>query len=203
MKDEWVLKICVTGGHQITMPFIRQHSEGKFSESYTPTIGVDVTVKRIMVDDQQFKFLLWNAASQPVFGRIRPMYFEGAFACIFPYEKSNRKSFEDIKKFHREFATNERKKAPCVIVGIITESEKITQTEGKELAQKLKAQYYEMTIEDAKTFTSIIIDIAKEYLRIEELTKRKQFLQLLRWLNILRRKKKKIQRNSEIKEENQ
>lgn len=165
--DEWVLKICVTGPHPETAQLIQGNSEGKFTESYTPTTGVDVTVKRITVDDQQIKILLWEVASQPVFGKIRSLRFENAFACIFPYEKNNRKSFEDVKKLHREFAdanANVRKKALCAVVGIITESEKITLKEGKKLAKKIKAQYYEMTIEDTKAFTTILTDIAKKYL---------------------------------------
>jgi GTPase SAR1 family protein len=190
MEDVWVLKICVAGDNQITTPYLRQHTEGKFTESYIPTTGVDVTVKRITVDDQPIKILIWDVATQPVFGRIRAMYFEGAFACIFPYEKSNKKSLENIKLLHREFTRNDRKKAPCVVVGIITEAEKITQEEGKELAKKIKAYYYEMTIEDTEVFTTIITDITRIYLRRLEQTKRKQFLQLLRWLDILRREKK-------------
>ena len=65
--DEWVLKICVTGPHPETAQLIRGNSEGKFGEIQNyirETTGVDVIVKRITVDDQQIKILLWDVASQ-------------------------------------------------------------------------------------------------------------------------------------------
>ncbi|MHA2074497.1 MAG: GTP-binding protein, partial [Candidatus Hodarchaeales archaeon] len=69
MRDEWVLKICAAGSFQVgKTSLIRRYAEGKFSESYTPTIGVDVTVKRVTIDNQQVKLLLWDTAGQEVFG---------------------------------------------------------------------------------------------------------------------------------------
>ena len=107
--DEWVLKICVTGPHPETAQLIRGNSEGKFGEIQNyirETTGVDVIVKRITVDDQKIKILLWDVASQPVFGKIRPMHFERAFACIFLYEKNNRKN---VKKSVQEDTYEEEK----------------------------------------------------------------------------------------------
>jgi GTPase SAR1 family protein len=54
MEDEWVLKICSTGSYLVgKTSLIRRYAENKFDTNYIPTLGVDITTKRIVVDNQQ------------------------------------------------------------------------------------------------------------------------------------------------------
>ncbi len=118
MRDEWVLKIVAAGTFQVgKTSLIRRYAEGKFSEAYTPTIGVDVTVKRVTIDKQQVKLLLWDTAGQEVFGRIRPMYFEGAFGCIVVYDITRPETFQELDRWIAEFRAQDRQDAPIAIIG--------------------------------------------------------------------------------------
>lgn len=118
MRDEWVLKICAAGSFQVgKTSLIRRYAEGKFSEAYTPTIGVDVTVKRVTIDNQQVKLLLWDTAGQEVFGRIRPMYFEGSFGCIIVYDITRPETFHELDRWIAEFRAQDRQDAPIAIIG--------------------------------------------------------------------------------------
>ncbi len=145
--DVWVLKICAAGSYQVgKTSLIRRYAEDKFGESYIPTIGVDVTVKRITVNSQNIKILLWDTAGQEVFGRIRPMYFEGAFGCIIVYDITRSESFEDLGGWITEFRTPERANAPIVIVGNKTdlkEKRVVSSEEGKNFAEKHSVPFIE------------------------------------------------------------
>jgi small GTP-binding protein len=147
MRDEWVLKICAAGSFQVgKTSLIRRYAEGKFSESYTPTIGVDVTVKRVTIDNQQVKLLLWDTAGQEVFGRIRPMYFEGAFGCIIVYDISRAETFQQLNSWIAEFRAQDRQNAPVAIIGNkndLEDQREVSTEEGMKFAESLSLPFVE------------------------------------------------------------
>lgn len=147
MKDEWVLKICAAGTFQVgKTSLIRRYAEGKFSEAYTPTIGVDVTVKRVTIDNQLVKLLLWDTAGQEVFGRIRPMYFEGAFGCIVVYDTTRSETFKDLNRWIAEFRAQERQDAPVAIIGNkidLEDDREVTTEEGMKFAESQSLPFVE------------------------------------------------------------
>lgn len=169
MHDEWVLKICAAGSYQVgKTSLIRRYAEGKFADSYIPTIGVDVTVKRITTDDQKVKILLWDTAGQEVFGRIRPMYFEGAFGCIIVYDITRSESFEDLEGWIAEFRIPEREKAPIVIVGNKTdlkEERVVSSEEGKKFAEKHSVPFIECSAKlGGNEIESVYTVLVRKYL---------------------------------------
>jgi GTPase SAR1 family protein len=49
--------------------------DGKFSEKFTPTIGVDFKMKTISVRDKAVKLQLWDTAGQEKFFNITRSYY--------------------------------------------------------------------------------------------------------------------------------
>ena len=97
MKNEWVIKICSAGSYQVgKTSLIRRYAEGKFGAEYTPTIGVDITTKNLLIDNQAIKLLLMDTAGQEVFGKIRPAYYEGALGCMIVYDITRRETFDAL-----------------------------------------------------------------------------------------------------------
>ncbi len=62
---------------------IRSFAEGKFTTNYLPTQGVDITTKRIQVDDSEVKLIMVDIASQEFFQERRPSYYRGASAAYY------------------------------------------------------------------------------------------------------------------------
>ena len=134
-KDYLILKICAAGSYGVgKTSLIRRYAENKFSTSYTPTIGVDITTKRVTVNNQQIKLLLVDTAGQEYFGKIRKTYFEGAFSCIIVYDITRRESFIEVDRWISDFRDVVGENALITIIGNkidLEASRTVTNQEGK------------------------------------------------------------------------
>ncbi|NHJ00886.1 MAG: GTP-binding protein [Candidatus Heimdallarchaeota archaeon] len=169
MRDEWVLKICAAGSFQVgKTSLIRRYAENKFSESYTPTIGVDVTVKKIVVDNQPVKLLLWDTAGQEVFGRIRRTYFEGAFGCIVVYDITREETFKELNRWISDFRNVAGDNSSIAVLGNKADLEtlrKVTKVDGENFAKKFNVPFKECSAKiGGDEITEIYTHLVKKYL---------------------------------------
>jgi small GTP-binding protein len=177
LKDHGIMKICAAGSFQVgKTSLIRRYAEDKFSVNYIPTIGVDVTVKRVTIDNQEVKMLLWDTAGQEVFGRIRPMYFEGAFGCIIVYDITRRESFADLDRWIAEFRSV-CKNAPIAIIGNKIDLEDVRDVsteEGKKFAESYSIPFFECSAKlGGEEIQNIYNDFVQKYLEaIKKISKK-------------------------------
>ncbi len=169
MIDEWVLKICAAGSFQVgKTSLIRRYAENKFSESYTPTIGVDVTVKKITVDKQPVKLLLWDTAGQEVFGRIRRTYFEGAFGCIVVYDITREETFTELNRWISDFRKVAGENSSIAVLGNKSDLEhlrKVSKADGEKFAKENNVPFKECSAkEGGDEITEIYTLLVKKYL---------------------------------------
>lgn len=90
--------------------FVRNFAEGKFTTNYLPTQGVDITTKKIRVDNIYIKLIIVDTASQEFFGKLRPSYYRGASGGIICYEKTEDR-LNGVTSWYNEF----RKHLPILI----------------------------------------------------------------------------------------
>ncbi|PWI48570.1 hypothetical protein CEE45_05880 [Candidatus Heimdallarchaeota archaeon B3_Heim] len=103
-NNEYLLKICAIGsGNTGKTLFIRKFAENKFDTNYLPTLGVDITTKKINVGNNQVKLILVDTAGQEFFGKLRPSYYRGASAGLIFCNINDRKSIEAIPNWLTEF----------------------------------------------------------------------------------------------------
>jgi small GTP-binding protein len=103
-KNEYLLKICAVGSSNIgKTKILRRFSEGKFTTNYLPTLGVDITTKKIQVDDNIIKLILVDTAGQEFFGKLRPSYYRGASACAIFFSLNDRSTFDSVPYWLKEF----------------------------------------------------------------------------------------------------
>ena len=96
-KNEYLLKICAIGSGSVgKTSLIRRFAEGKFTTNYLPTLGVDITTKKIEVDNNNVKLILVDTAGQEFFGKLRPSYYRGASACAIFFSLNDRNMFDTI-----------------------------------------------------------------------------------------------------------
>ncbi|MHA1995861.1 MAG: Rab family GTPase [Candidatus Hodarchaeales archaeon] len=102
--SEYLLKICAIGsGNTGKTLFIRKFAEGKFDTNYLPTLGVDITTKKICFNNTQIKLILVDTAGQEFFGKLRPSYYRGASAGLIFCNIYDRNSIETIPNWLTEF----------------------------------------------------------------------------------------------------
>ncbi|MHA1215665.1 MAG: Rab family GTPase [Candidatus Hodarchaeales archaeon] len=173
MKNEWVIKICSAGSYQVgKTSLIRRYAEGKFESEYTPTIGVDITTKNLVIDKQAIKLLLMDTAGQEIFGKIRPAYYEGALGCMIVYDITRRETFEALDGWIEEFRSVTGDKTSISIVGNKNDLEElraVKRKEGEEFAKARNIPFYECSAKlGGEIIESIYSDLVRRYLKYLE-----------------------------------
>ena len=176
-KKEELIKICLIGSvtTKLKTKFIRRYAEDKFDGNYLPTLGVDITTKKIAFNDLKVKLILVDTAGQEFFGKLRPNYYRGASGVIILFDKGDYKSFAEVPNWLKEFRENIEEKipdsikkkyyshqpppdpTPVAIVGLITETEEVTYEEAKALADQLEVAYFECLPTEGKELEKVII----------------------------------------------
>jgi small GTP-binding protein len=119
IADEIILKFCSIGSYQVgKTSLIRRYAENAFDEDYLPTLGVDITTKRIVVNKIPIKLILMDTAGQEQFGNIRRTYYRGCAGCLIVYDITRRDSFESLDRWIADFrSSKDRETKPIVIIG--------------------------------------------------------------------------------------
>ncbi len=162
-ENGYLLKISISGKNtELNKQFGRITADNVFDRDDLPTLGVDIPTKKITLDSLQVKLIITITAGEDFFRPNRPSFFRGSSAGIFLFGKDDRKAYQMVKDFHREFKQKITIQVPTAIVGIITESEEVTREEGEQLAKELNGQYFETQIADKTQIEHIFQILAKQ-----------------------------------------
>lgn len=146
--NEYLLKICAIGSGSVgKTSLIRRFAEGKFETNYLPTLGVDITTKKIHIDDNQVKLILVDTAGQEFFGKLRPSYYRGASACLIMFALNDKKSFDSVPDWLAEFRKHiPDSSIPIALAGNkkdLEEERQVSVDEGKSMAETHGMTYKE------------------------------------------------------------
>ena len=150
-KSDYLLLFSIIGNcDKLTPKFIRYYAGGTYAQDYLPTIGHDITTKKITVKDTVTKLILLNLASGKFFNKLRPSLYRGNSACIIVFDKSDRQSFDAVSDWLEDFRKHVDSWIvdsiiPVVLLGINTKEEDVSTDEGKALAELLDLPYFETT----------------------------------------------------------
>jgi len=119
-SNEYLFKICAIGSPNMPKTsLIRRYAENKFDKNYLPTLGVDITTKKIRIDNYNVKLILVDTAGQEFFGKLRPSYYRGASACMIFFLIEDKLSISAIPNWIAEFRKYiSSKDIPIMLLGI-------------------------------------------------------------------------------------
>lgn len=166
MPDEVIIKINSIGAFRVgKTSLIRRYTENRFSEDYLPTLGVDITVKRMKIDNQNVRLVLMDTAGEEKFGRLRNTYFEGSLGCIAVYDITREETFTDLPQWIADFHRVASKNTSITIIGNKIDLEKsrvVSIIDGQRFARKNGFQFYECS---AKLGGTLILELFIELIR--------------------------------------
>ena len=163
-KFEPLIKISIIGSAsaELKTGLIRRYADDKFDENRLPTLGVDITTKKIVnINGSKAKIILVDTAGQEFFEKTRHGYYRGASGVIIMFDKGEYQSFTAVPKWLQEFRDHQQEKipdsikkkyyshqpppkpTPAAMVGLITEREEVTGKEAQALADELDIAYFE------------------------------------------------------------
>ncbi|MFW9854425.1 MAG: Rab family GTPase [Candidatus Thorarchaeota archaeon] len=152
MKNEIIVKICTTGSYSVgKTSLIRRYAENTFSSNYIPTLGVDVTVKRLTMDGQQVRMVLMDTAGQEQFGKMRRIYYEGSSCCLAVYDITRPDTLETLPELIKDYKDVVGDDVYVIIIGNKIDLENLRQIptkEGNKIAKQLNYPFYECSAKE-------------------------------------------------------
>ena len=152
------------GKSALTIQFV----QGYFITDYDPTIE-DCYKRALAIDNENVQLDILDTAGQDDFAPMRTQYMRQGKGFIIVYAIDDRASFEEVEVFHRDLLrTKGATNVPVVICGNkcdLEDKRVVSKTEGEELADRLKAKFFETSalanlhIEDA--FRTVVREIRK------------------------------------------
>ncbi|XP_019370950.1 PREDICTED: ras-related protein Rab-19 [Gavialis gangeticus] len=100
---DYLFKIILLGDSDVgkTCVVHRFHS-GHFRERHHNTIGVDFSVRSLLLDGKKVKIQVWDTAGQERFRTITQSYYRSAHGAILAYDITRRSTFESIPHWIHE-----------------------------------------------------------------------------------------------------
>ncbi|MHA1650551.1 MAG: GTP-binding protein [Candidatus Helarchaeota archaeon] len=166
-----ILKLCVLGDGAVgKTSLIIQHVDKRFEEEYKPTIGFDIALKTMKIQEEgiEAELLIWDIAGQAIFEKIREEYLQGTNGAMILFDLTRKETLDHVKDWLHELI-NYAGKVPFIVIGNkadLADERKVSEEEGKTLAKEIGAiEYIETSaktgekVEDA--FEKIIKAIMK------------------------------------------
>ena len=103
-----IYKVCLIGQSGVGKTcIINRFVNDEFREDEPPSISASYSEKFIKFDEDEYegkiiKFHIWDTAGQEKYRSIGKIFYKDANAAILVYDITNKKSFDEIKKYWYE-----------------------------------------------------------------------------------------------------
>ncbi|MFX0081637.1 MAG: Rab family GTPase [Candidatus Hodarchaeota archaeon] len=144
-----VLKLALLGDPAVgKTSLIHQYIQHHFREDYQPTLGVNIVVKELLIEEVNVfgRLVLWDIAGQDKYDLSRRMFFQGCRGALLVYDTTRQSTYKNIeKKWLEDFQKYTEREPVYVLIGNKTDlkDSKVVSTEdGRILAEKIKASAF-------------------------------------------------------------
>jgi small GTP-binding protein len=139
-------KIAVCGEPSVGKTTLVRNFTGKqLRDEYLPTLGVEITTKRIKFKGTEVTLIMWDLAGQPQFKIVRPLYYKGSAAAIFMFDVTMPHTLARVDDWVTE-CYNEIDGAPAILIGNkidLKEARLVDRSTAEARASKLGLKYFE------------------------------------------------------------
>ena len=114
-------KVCIFGAGGVgKTSLVQRYVTGHFRESTKMTIGADILIKELEINNWKVKLQIWDFGGEARFRFFLPPYARGAFAGIFMFDITRYNSLLDFDEWMKIFlkgASFGGKQVPVLMVG--------------------------------------------------------------------------------------
>ena len=111
-------KVLILGNSQVgKSSILNQFTEGSFSDSMPPTLGIDYKISQIAVNGDTIKLQIWDTAGQEKFKSITENFYKGAQGIILVFDLIDRDSFANIRVWLKNIFDKAGKNVVICLVG--------------------------------------------------------------------------------------
>ena len=114
-------------------------------ETLPTTINIDFYNKLLDIENKITKIQLWDICGSERFRRVIPNFYRNASGAVVAYDISDKWSFDQVKTWIEDVKAYSNTEINIVIVGTKCDrlDRKVTEEEGKKLADELGVKYFE------------------------------------------------------------
>ncbi len=161
-EEIYSFKVVVLGNpHVGKTTLVLRYVERAFRELYIPTLGVQVSLKKLEFDNIAIKFNLWDIAGQELFNQIRDKFYAGSQAIIILYDVTNPKSFSDAAHWYSDVKRVLGEIPGFLIGNKVDLPRQVSKFDGKELARKLNLYFSETSAKNGENIDVVFEELAK------------------------------------------
>ncbi|KAK9497662.1 hypothetical protein O3M35_004349 [Rhynocoris fuscipes] len=121
---------CGTGKTSVVQRF----KTGNFIERHGNTIGVDFSMKTLVIDNKKIKLQIWDTAGQERFRTITQSYYRSANGVIIVYDITKRSSFVNLQRWIEEVRRYTASNVLLILIGNKCDLEALREVEVSEVA---------------------------------------------------------------------
>ena len=121
------------------------YTHHRFKEDYKPTLGVNIVVKELKIEDinAQIRLVLWDIAGQEKYDLSRNMFFQGVVGSLIVYDTTRDYTFTKIEsKWLKDLNEYSEEELSCILIGNkidLNESRVVSTEKGREFAERINA----------------------------------------------------------------
>jgi len=136
-----------------------------YSGSFVSTIGVDLMIKSLQVDNKSVKLQIWDTAGQERFRTITRSFYRGAQGCLLIYDVTDRESFDNVHQWLDDIRTYTRPDTIVLLVASKCDQQSrrvVSQGEGEDLARSCGLRFIETSAKSAHNVEKAFAMLAAE-----------------------------------------
>jgi small GTP-binding protein len=145
---------------------ILKFTDSAFRRTYIPTIGVNITRKDVLFNNNKVSLILWDIAGQMKFEVMRSKMYEGADGIMLLFDITRRSTFDSISNWYSDIKKALKNKDDLMFLlcgnkDDLQDEKVISSVEAKALADELNIVYLEISALTGKNITRAFQTIAK------------------------------------------
>ncbi len=169
-RTEMIFKIIVIGDPAVgKSSLLKNFSAEKFQFEYIPTVGVNITKEKVMVnndmgEETEVSLMIWDIAGQPQFYMLHRPYFNGADGMILVYDVTRSSSFSNVNNWYSTSVKHGLSGVPRILIGNkidLKDEKKIILPMAEHLSQKLNAPFFETSALTGENVSNVFHKIAE------------------------------------------
>ena len=158
-SNEMIFKIILIGDTSTGKTHIlSRYINNKFEEDTKPTIGVELSSKSFMINNDIINIQIWDTAGQERYKSITKAYYKGALGALVVYDISKKETFESVDKWINDLKHLADQKVSIILVGNKSDLENERQVSKEE--GQMKAQSNGLAFLEASALNGNNIELA-------------------------------------------
>ena len=161
---EFSFKIIVIGDGEVGKTSIAlRYIQETFDPNYKSTIGVSISLKKLIINNQLINMTIWDTGGQEAFDYIRPQYYSGANGAIIVYDVTRKESFNHLERWFTEVNAH-CGNIPIILIGNkidLAEERVISAEKGERHARHKRVTFFETSAKTGESVIDVMEELAK------------------------------------------